>query len=168
MRPLVLPSPLPAQPDIFDPAADDFLLLIQDQGSLMSTAQAALDSFVNQATDPANDIGGDLDAIGACWDGVDQTFGKLNDSLADLDYTQIISQVAAIENVFEGGVFGWALDISVIALPFLDDLAGFLDGYLSPLYYSVNDAYNVAQEAWDYANQALAIADSLQGFVGLL
>src|SRR5690348_16230051 len=119
MRPLVLPSPLPSQPDIFDPAADDFLLLIQDQGSLMSTAQAALDSFVNQATDPANDIGGDLDAIGACWDGVDQTFGKLNDSLADLDYTQIISQVAAIENVFAGGVFGWAVDIGSVALDFV-------------------------------------------------
>lgn len=157
MRPLVLPDPLPAQPDVYTTPADDFLLLIQDQSSLMSTAQSALDSLVNQATDPVNDIGADLDALGQCWDGVDQTFGKLNESISDVDLTSIIAQVAAIENIFDAGVLGWALDLTSFALPFVNAIEDYVYGYF-------NEAWDEASYAVDIANTALSLAQ--QAFNG--
>lgn len=162
MRPLALPDPLPAQPDTFTLPDDDFLLLIADQSSLMSTAQSSLDSYVDQATDPANDIGSDLDAIGACWDGVDQTFGKLNDSFADLDYTAIIAQVAAIEDVFAAGVLGWALDLTGVATDFLSDLFPVFEQWLIPTNLDIAGVRGLAEFAYEDAEEALALYYSSQ------
>jgi len=120
----------------------------------MSTAQSSLDAYVNQATDPANDIGADLDAIGACWDGVDQTFGKLNDSFADLDYTLIIAQVAAIEDVFAAGILGWALDINALAGAFTYALSAFIQPWFDEAWDEASYAADLAGEAMSLAQQA--------------
>lgn len=162
MRPLILPDPLPAQPDIFITPDDDFLVLIAGDQSSASALQSSLESLVNSATDPANDIGGDLDAIGACWDGVDATFGKLNDSISDVDLTATIAQVAAIEDVFASGILGWALDLTGVANLFLSDLYPVFEYWLIPTNLLIGGVRGIAESAYEDAEEALALYYSSQ------
>lgn len=138
MRPLPQFDQLQPTQSVYNPALDDFGALLQPDQSNMDAWQAALDPLADAAVGASTDLFNTLDTIGSIFDSLDQTFGKINDSMADLDYSQVILAVQVQDKLFDDAVSSWAPDIGQLASGFINSIidlteniiGGFVDGVM--------------------------------------
>jgi hypothetical protein len=100
LRPLPDLSDLSVPDSVLDPVADDFSQLLADQPQSLDSLQLLLDPPADQALADLGILSDAIDALGAFSDGVDATYGQLHTAIADLDYSQTIADVQALEKDF--------------------------------------------------------------------
>lgn len=170
MRPLpVLDDLAPSQP-VFDPAADDLLLLLGNDLSNFDALQSTLDGDVNSVLSAQSDIAGTFDTIGSIFTAIDDTFGKLNESYQDLDLTSTISEVMAFDDAFDSGVNSFAPDFSGAIAAFgnliqqiLQDVAAGLNAIWNALMAIIAQIENLID--W-LLNEVYGLAGAINSLVG--
>lgn len=129
MRPLpVLNDLAPSQP-VYDPAVDDFNLLLGGDLSNFDTLQSLLESTTDPAVGALGDMQTTLDTMGSIFDGIDGTFGALDSSLSQLSYEQEIADTLALDKSFAGNVGSWTPDLAGALDSFVTDVGKAIDRY---------------------------------------
>ncbi len=118
-------------PDTFNPATDDFNLLLASDTSNFDTLQALLDSQTDGPVAATQDISSTLDTMGSIFDGIDGTFSALDSSLSQLNYENEIADTMALDKSFESNVAGWAPDLADAAIALIAAIAKEIAGLIN-------------------------------------
>jgi hypothetical protein len=119
LRPLPDLSDLSVPDSVLDPVADDFSQLLADQPQSLDSLQLLLDPPADQALADLGILSDAIDALGAFSDGVDATYGQLHTAIADLDYSQTIATVQALEQNFYDSQDSFQVDYGTLAFDLL-------------------------------------------------
>jgi hypothetical protein len=115
MRPLPDLSPLPPLGDVYNPTTDDFTQLLSDQTDTLDNLQSQLDPGVDQTLADAQAVSDALDAALGVYDGIDQTFGQLDQTTNDLEVAQAEANAIGIERSFADALDAFNPDLGLVA-----------------------------------------------------
>lgn len=147
MRALAVLDPLPAIEPVYDAQRDDFTLLLADQPTTLDQLQAQLDQPASQALSDLETLGAAVDAVGSLFDWLDGTFTTLHASLDGIDYSDVIGEVADVEESFAGSVEGWAPDIGALAAPILNSIFGLFGNFFNNIIVPIEQVLNIIGDA---------------------
>lgn len=140
MRPLPDLADLAIPDSVLDPVADDFSQLLADQPQSLDSLQLLLDPPADQALADLGILSDAIDALGAFSDGVDATYGQLHTAIADLDYSQTIATVQALEQNFYDSQDSFQVDYGTLGVDLLKALVDWLHKELDKLFKLILDA----------------------------
>lgn len=129
MRPLPDLSPLPPPGSIFDPAADDFTQLLSDQPQTFDQLQALLNAPADQALADIDLLSTAIDDLGTFSDAIDRTFSQIDVETQQVDYTQTIGVILALE----GDFYSALANENPNAQPAIDAILNYILGLLVKL-----------------------------------